>query len=79
MVTVKPEIYTEEMHAIDQTHIDRDALEIIFKLKQHGHTAYIVGGGVRDLLLQMTPKDFDISKSSRPEEIKKICQRRPMW
>ncbi len=71
-----PKIYTEDMHKIKQEHVDQDALEVLFKLKQAGHTAYLVGGGVRDLLLGMWPKDFDISTSARPEEIKKIFQRR---
>lgn len=42
------------------------------KLKQAGFTAYLVGGSVRDLLLKKKPKDFDISTSAQPEEIKKI-------
>lgn len=71
-----PKIYTEEQHQIDQEHIDHDALEVIFRLKQAGHTAYLVGGGVRDLLLQKTPKDFDISTSAKPEEIKQIFGKR---
>src|SRR5262249_13682609 len=36
------------------------------------HTAYIVGGGVRDLLLERTPKDFDIGTSARPNEVRKL-------
>jgi len=73
---MKPNIYTEDAHKIKQEHIDQDALEVLFKLKQAGHTAYLVGGGVRDLLLGMRPKDFDISTSAKPEEVKKIFQRR---
>ncbi len=71
-----PRIYTEEEHRINQEHIDREALEILFRLKQAGHTAYLVGGGVRDLLLQKTPKDFDISTSAKPEEIKQLFGKR---
>ena len=71
-----PKIYPEDAHHIKQDHVDRDALEVLFRLKQHGHTAYLVGGGVRDLLLKKIPKDFDISTSAKPEEIKQIFQRR---
>lgn len=73
---VGPKIYTEEQHQIRQELIDQDALEAIFRLKQAGHSAYLVGGGVRDLLLQHKPKDFDISTSARPEEIKQIFGKR---
>ena len=68
--------YTEQEHRILQDHIDVDALDIISKLKEAGHEAFLVGGSVRDLLLQKTPKDFDISTSAKPEDIKHIFQRR---
>ncbi len=71
-----PRIYTLQEHCIRKENIDHDALWAISELKRHGHTAYIVGGSVRDLLLGKTPKDFDISTSAKPEEIKKIFQRR---
>lgn len=74
--STKPRIYNEDDHCIKQDHVDKDALEVIFKLKQAGHTAYLVGGGVRDLLLQKTPKDFDISTSAKPEEIKELFKKR---
>lgn len=71
-----PKIYTEEEHRIKHVDVDRDALEVIFRLKSAGHTAYLVGGGVRDLLLQKQPKDFDISTSARPEQIKELFGKR---
>ena len=71
-----PKIYTETDHRIKDTDVDKDALEVIFRLKSAGHTAYLVGGGVRDLLLQKQPKDFDISTSARPEQIKELFGRR---
>lgn len=69
---MQPHIYTEEQHKIDKTRIDRDALEVIERLQEAGHVAYLVGGGVRDLLMGLSPKDFDISTSAKPEEIKKL-------
>ncbi len=45
---------------------------MIHKLRQAGYKAYLVGGGVRDLLLGQKPKDFDISTSARPEEIRSL-------
>src|SRR5262245_49405481 len=52
--------------------IDPDVVKIIHRLKRYGHTAYIVGGGVRDLLLARTPKDFDIGTSAQPEDVKRL-------
>ncbi len=51
---------------------DRDAVEVVRRLRRFDHTAYVVGGCVRDLLVGAAPKDFDVSTSARPEEIKKI-------
>ncbi|HWP35869.1 MAG TPA: polynucleotide adenylyltransferase PcnB, partial [Thermodesulfobacteriota bacterium] len=57
---------------IPRARIDPDAIKILRRLSRHGYTAYLVGGGVRDLLLGRTPKDFDIGTSARPEEIKRL-------
>lgn len=70
-----PKTFLANEHDIDHTQIDSEALYVINKLKQAGHTAYLVGGGVRDLLIKRSPKDFDISTSARPEEIKDIFKR----
>lgn len=61
-----------ETHGISTEKIDPHALEIIRRLQEAGFVAYIVGGSIRDLLLGHTPKDFDISTSARPEEIKSL-------
>lgn len=52
--------------------IDPHAIEIIERLQEAGHSAYLVGGSVRDILLKQKPKDFDISTSAKPEEIKRL-------
>jgi poly(A) polymerase len=72
----EPVLYSPHAHHIDASLIDPDALEVIRKLQDHGHAAYLVGGGVRDLLSGVTPKDFDVSTSARPEEVKKVFGRR---
>lgn len=69
-------IYPEDEHAIAADDIDKDALNCIFHLKRAGFDAYLVGGGVRDLLLKIKPKDFDISTSAKPEEIKRLFHSR---
>lgn len=52
--------------------LDSDAVKIIRRLCKFGHTSFLVGGCVRDLLLGKIPKDFDISTSARPRQIKRI-------
>ncbi|MFO0607997.1 MAG: CCA tRNA nucleotidyltransferase [Polyangiales bacterium] len=52
--------------------MDYDAVKVIKRLVRAGHAAYLVGGCVRDLLLDRTPKDFDIATSARPNEVKNL-------
>lgn len=68
-------VYHATDHDIDPQMIDRDALYVINRLKEAGFKAYLVGGSVRDLLAKKTPKDFDISTSARPEEVKAVFGR----
>lgn len=72
---MQPKTYDFEKHLISPEKIDKHAYYVIEKLKASGHLAYLVGGSVRDLLLKERPKDFDISTSAKPEEIKKIFKR----
>ncbi len=52
--------------------LDRDAAKVLRRLKKSGHTAYLVGGCVRDLMLGRYPKDFDIATSALPREVKRV-------
>lgn len=67
-----PIIYSASDHKIQLQDFSSHALSVIKTLRKAGHRAYIVGGCIRDLLLNNTPKDFDISTSAKPEEIKAI-------
>lgn len=69
---IQPKIYTFDQHKISTDKIDTHAFYVIQKLRQAGHKAYLVGGGVRDLLLGQPPKDFDISTSAKPEEVRSL-------
>jgi poly(A) polymerase len=69
---LQPKVYTPDHHKILPEKIDQHAYYVIQKLRQAGHKAYLVGGGVRDLLLGTQPKDFDVSTSAKPEEIKAL-------
>lgn len=52
--------------------IDRDALDIVKRLQKEGHTAYLVGGCVRDLLAGIPPKDFDIATNALPQQVRRL-------
>ena len=69
---VAPTIVSRADHPISRKQIDPDALRVLYRLRKFDHTAYLVGGGVRDLLLDRRPKDFDIGTSAHPQEIKRI-------
>ena len=66
------QIYPFEQHRLVIDKVDPDALFVMQRLQDAGFVAYLVGGSVRDLLLEKTPKDYDISTSAKPEEIKKL-------
>ncbi len=59
-------------HKVSRKEISPNALKVLYRLNKAGHAAYLVGGGVRDLLLKRTPKDFDVATNAHPEEIRKI-------
>ena len=67
-----PHIINRSEHPVSRKNIDADALKVLYKLFKAGHTVYLVGGGVRDLILGRQPKDFDIVTSARPSQIKKL-------
>ena len=68
-------IIPSKRHGIRRQQITPCALKIATQIQQAGFSAYIVGGTVRDLLLGLTPKDFDIATSATPEEVRKIFRR----
>jgi len=65
----------QSRHGIARNQISSGALKVCDVLAGHGHTAYVVGGAVRDLLLNIEPKDFDIATDARPEQIKPLFRR----
>ncbi|WP_201456292.1 polynucleotide adenylyltransferase PcnB [Chlamydia sp. 17-3921] len=70
--SLTPTIYSASDHSIQLSNFSPQALSVIKTLRKAGYAAYIVGGCIRDLLLNTTPKDFDISTSAKPEEIKAL-------
>jgi poly(A) polymerase len=67
-----PRIIPRDQHPVSRKGIDLEALKVMYRLRDAGFSAYLVGGGVRDLYLGKTPKDFDISTDARPGQIRKI-------
>lgn len=59
-------------HNISRADISPAALKVLYRLKEAGYQAFLVGGGVRDLLLGIVPKDFDVATNALPEEIRRV-------
>jgi len=68
------EIAAEE-HRIDPALLDDNAVRVVKTLKDGGYEAYIVGGAVRDLLVGLRPKDFDVATDATPEQVKALFRR----
>jgi poly(A) polymerase len=64
-----PLIIPRAEHSISRKRIDEEALRVLYRLYRHGFFAYLVGGSVRDLLLEKVPKDFDVATNAHPHEI----------
>ena len=62
-------------HRIDPKLLDANAVRVVKTLKDAGHEAYVVGGAVRDLLVGMRPKDFDVATDATPEQVKQLFRR----
>ena len=57
-------------HNISRANISPNALKVLYRLRNAGFEAFLVGGGVRDLLLDLHPKDFDVVTDANPDQIK---------
>jgi poly(A) polymerase len=69
---VEPRIILRKEHRISRKQVSPNALRTLYRLHEHGFIAYLVGGCVRDLLLERTPKDFDIATNATPNQIKRL-------
>ncbi|MBI3561894.1 MAG: polynucleotide adenylyltransferase PcnB [Gammaproteobacteria bacterium] len=67
-----PRIIPRADHTISRAHISESARKVLYRLHDAGYAAYLVGGGVRDLLLGLRPKDFDLATNATPEQISQL-------
>ncbi len=59
-------------HGISRKQLSKNTLHVLYRLHNNGYEAYLVGGGVRDLLLGMDPKDFDVATNAHPEQVRRL-------
>ncbi len=69
---LRPAIIPRPEHSISRAEISNNALKVLYRLKSAGFQSYLVGGGVRDLLLGHEPKDFDVVTDARPDEVRAL-------
>ncbi len=69
---VGPRVIPRSEHKISRTNISENAVKVLYRLKNAGYQAHLVGGGVRDLLLGREPKDFDVATDAHPDDVKRV-------
>ncbi|HTT43252.1 MAG TPA: polynucleotide adenylyltransferase PcnB [Steroidobacteraceae bacterium] len=67
-----PRIIARSEHSVSRSHISPNALRVLYRLRDAGFTGFLVGGCVRDLLLGLEPKDFDVATDALPEQVKRL-------
>lgn len=69
---ISPKVFARPEHTVSRSQLSENALKVLLRLKHEGFAAQLVGGCVRDLLLEREPKDFDVVTDAKPEQIRKI-------
>ncbi len=67
-----PRVLSRPQHNLSRSDLSSEAIKVLYRLHRAGYLAYLVGGGVRDLLLGGQPKDFDVATNARPQEIRRL-------
>ncbi|HUA90368.1 MAG TPA: polynucleotide adenylyltransferase PcnB [Steroidobacteraceae bacterium] len=70
--TATPRIIARSDHSVSRSRISPNALRVLYRLRDAGFMAFLVGGCVRDLLIGIEPKDFDVATDALPEEVKRL-------
>ena len=72
---LSPSVVDAGLYSLKPNMVSKDARRVVETLQRAGYEAYVVGGSVRDLLLNIIPKDFDVATSAEPSEIKALFRR----
>jgi poly(A) polymerase len=72
LATIEPRTITRDAHDISRKQMSPNALRVLYRLRESGFGAFLVGGAVRDLLAGLAPKDFDIATDATPEQVKAL-------
>jgi len=70
-----PQVLHQQQHGIDPQLVSANAVRVTQTLQDAGFKAFVVGGAVRDLLLGVKPKDFDVATNATPEQVKRLFRR----
>jgi poly(A) polymerase len=65
-------VIPRDAHTVSRNQISPNALRVLYRLKESGYQAFLVGGCVRDLLLGLEPKDFDVATDALPEDVRRL-------
>ena len=69
---LSPLVIPRSEHSISRAAISPNALKVLYRLKEAGYQGFLVGGAVRDLLLGLQPKDFDVATNALPDEVRRL-------
>ncbi len=67
-----PKIISRAAHSVSREEISESALKVLYRLNKAGYQAFLVGGCVRDALLGLHPKDFDVATDATPDEVRDL-------
>jgi poly(A) polymerase len=68
----EPRVIPRDVHGVSRKQMSQNALRVLYRLREGGFGAYLVGGAVRDLLIGGQPKDFDVATDATPEQVKAL-------
>ena len=71
-IAVSPRTIPRDQHNVSRKDVSPNALRVLYRLREAGFGAYLVGGAVRDLLVGGHPKDFDVATHATPEQVKQL-------
>jgi poly(A) polymerase len=68
----EPIILPRPEHPVSRKYVSENTLKVLYRLHNQGYKGYLVGGAVRDLMLERRPKDFDVGTDARPNEVRRL-------